>query len=174
METEIRDCTVEKTSNMLTKGYYGIGIFRGKTIENLGTLWRSADLFNASFMFTIAGRYRKQSSDTSLAYRNIPLYNYDTFDAFYQNMPYDCPLVGIEIDENSEDIQLFKHPKRCIYLLGAEDDGLPKTIITKCHKLIRLPGRFSFNVAVAGSLVMYDRIMKSLLNQSKNINNEYQ
>jgi tRNA G18 (ribose-2'-O)-methylase SpoU len=76
-------------------------------------------------------------------------------------MPYDCLLVGIEIDENSEDIQSFRHPMRCIYLLGAEDSGLPKAIIAKCHRLVRLPGRFSFNVAVAGSLVMYDRAMKS-------------
>jgi tRNA G18 (ribose-2'-O)-methylase SpoU len=156
-------------SNPFTKGYYGIGIFRGKTVENLGTLWRSADLFNASFIFTIDGRYKKQSSDTSLAYRNIPLYNYDAFDGFYQNMPYDCLLVGIEIDDSSENVQLFMHPQRCIYLLGAEDSGLPKTIIEKCHRLVRLPGRFSLNVAVAGSLVMYDRIIKSGISKNMQI-----
>jgi tRNA G18 (ribose-2'-O)-methylase SpoU len=166
MKTEIQECVVNRKSNRLVKGYYGIGIFRGKTVENLGTLWRSADLFQASFIFTIGRRYKRQSSDTSLAYRNIPLYNYDTFDVFYLNMPYGCPLVGIEIDDNSEDIQTFAHPKRCIYLLGAEDDGLPGAIISKCHRLIRLPGRFSFNVAVAGSLVMYDRVIKSCLNKN--------
>ncbi|MDR0683271.1 MAG: RNA methyltransferase [Dysgonamonadaceae bacterium] len=161
MRTATQNCSVEKTPSLLPKGYYGIGIFRGKTVENLGTLWRSANLFHASFIFTIGGRYKEQASDTSLAFRHIPLYNYVTFENFYQHMPYDCPLVGIEIDENSEDIQVFNHPKRCIYLLGAEDGGLPKEIMAQCHKLVRLPGRFSLNVAVAGSLVMYDRIMKS-------------
>jgi tRNA G18 (ribose-2'-O)-methylase SpoU len=154
--------TVKELPSSFMKGYYGIGIFRGKTNENLGTLWRSADLLHASFIFTIGGRYRKQSSDTSLAFRRIPLYNYATFEDFYQNMPYNCLLTGVEIDERSEDIQTFKHPERCIYLLGSEENGLPERIIAKCHKLIRLPGRSSFNVAVAGSLVMYDRFIKSL------------
>jgi tRNA G18 (ribose-2'-O)-methylase SpoU len=55
----------------------------------------------------------------------------------------------------------FVHPKRCIYLLGAEDNGLPREVMDRCHKLIQLPGRSCFNVAVAGSLVMYDRYIKS-------------
>ncbi|MDR0602867.1 MAG: RNA methyltransferase [Bacteroidales bacterium] len=160
MRTDIQNFVVKKTLDLHTKGYYGIGIFNSRFIENLGTLWRTADLFHASFIFTIGNRYKKHASDTSLAFRNIPLYNYATFDSFYQHIPYDCSLVGIEIDENSEDIQTFNHPKRCIYLLGAEDIGLPKEMLEKCHKLVRLPGRFSLNVAVAGSLVMYDRVMK--------------
>jgi tRNA G18 (ribose-2'-O)-methylase SpoU len=145
-----------------TDGYFGIGIFKGKTIENLGTLWRSADLFGAKFIFTIGGRYKKQSSDTSLAYRNIPLYNYETFEEFYKTMPYNCLLVGIEMDKNSESIQTFTHPQRCIYLLGSEDYGLSNEALSKCHQLVQLPGRFSFNVAVAGSLVMFDRFTKKL------------
>jgi tRNA G18 (ribose-2'-O)-methylase SpoU len=152
---------MEEMPFLFTKGYYGIGIFRGKTIENLGTLWRSADLFHASFIFTIGKKYRKQASDTSLAFQRIPLYNYATFENFYQHMPYNCPLVGIEMDERSEDIRTFKHPERCIYLLGSEENGLPLKIIERCHRLVRLPGRSSLNVAVAGSLVMYDRLTKS-------------
>jgi tRNA G18 (ribose-2'-O)-methylase SpoU len=161
MRTAIQDCAVGTALPLPTRGYYGIGIFKGKTAENLGTLWRTADLFGASFIFTIADRYRKQASDTSMAFRHMPLYNHATFEDFYQHMPYDCPLVGVEIDGDSEDIRAFKHPERCIYLLGAEDSGLPKEVLEKCYKSVRLPGRFSLNVAVAGSLVMYDRLMKS-------------
>ncbi len=54
----------------------------------------------------------------------------------------------------------FKHPERCVYLLGAEDIGLSKDAIDKCHKLVQLPGDYCMNVAVAGSIMMYDRHSK--------------
>jgi tRNA G18 (ribose-2'-O)-methylase SpoU len=145
-----------------TRGYYGIGIFNGKTIENLGTLWRSADLLGASFIFTIGKRYKKQASDTMLSFKHIPLYHYETFEDFYNSIPFDCQLIGIELDAKSRHIAQFKHPERAVYLLGAEDNGLSKEIIGRCHHLVQLPGRYSMNVAVAGSIVMYDRISKQI------------
>ncbi|MFK5282415.1 TrmH family RNA methyltransferase, partial [Lacticaseibacillus paracasei] len=50
------------------------------------------------------------------------------------------------------------------YLLGAEDHGLPDVVIQRCHRLVSLESvrTPSFNVAVAGSLVMYDRLIKGL------------
>ena len=51
----------------------------------------------------------------------------------------------------------FKHPDRAIYLLGNEISGLPSQILKQCQSLIKLPGEYSLNVAVAGSIVMYDR-----------------
>ena len=51
----------------------------------------------------------------------------------------------------------FSHPKRAVYLLGSEDNGLTRKAMDKCHALVRLPGERSMNVAVAGSIVMYDR-----------------
>jgi tRNA(Leu) C34 or U34 (ribose-2'-O)-methylase TrmL len=153
--------TIRDRELSYARGYYGIGIYQGKTVANLGTLWRSADVFSAHFIFTIGRKYKRQSSDTTKAYRKIPLYNYVDFETFYSNMPYDCPLVGVEISGRSESILSFTHPKRCIYLLGAEDNGLPPSILSRCHHLIQLPGRSCLNVAVAGSLVMYDRYLKS-------------
>lgn len=144
-----------------TRGYFGIGIFNGKTPENLGTLWRSADLLGAAFIFTIGRRYKHQATDTMKSYRNIPLYNYESFEDFIKSLPFDCQLIGIELDSKSVPIANFKHPERAIYLLGAEDNGLTKEAIDKCQKLVQLPGRFSMNVAVAGSIIMYDRISKT-------------
>ena len=142
------------------RGFFGIGILNGKTKENIGTLWRSADLLGASFIFTIGRRYKHQASDTLKTSRHIPLYHYETFGEFYKSMPHDCQLVGVELDEKSSYIAEFKHPERCIYLLGAEDNGLTSHSIEKCLHLVQLPGRASMNVAVAGSIVMYDRICK--------------
>lgn len=143
------------------RGYFGIGIQNTKTEVNTGTLWRSAKLLGASFIFTIGRRYQRQVSDTLKAYRSIPLYNYVDFNSFYSHLPYNCFLIGIELDEKASLLKNFMHPERCVYLLGAEDNGLTKEAISKCHKLIQLPGEFSMNVAVAGSIVMYDRISKN-------------
>lgn len=144
----------------MNRGYFGIGIQDVKTAENIGTLWRSAFIFGASFIFTIGNRYKRQASDTTQSWRHIPLYNYLSFDEFYNAMPYDCRLIGIELTDKSTPIQDFKHPERCIYLLGAEDSGLTTEAISKCHELIILPGSFCLNVSVAGSIVLYDRINK--------------
>lgn len=140
------------------RGFFGIGIQNTKTEMNVGTLWRSASIMGASFIFTIGRRYRKQASDTMKSWKHIPPYSHETFDDFYKSIPFDCQLVGVELDKSSVPISKFSHPERCIYLLGAEDNGLTTEAINKCHKLIQLPGDHCMNVAVAGSIVMYDRI----------------
>ena len=142
------------------RGYYGIGIFHPKTEVNVGTLWRSAFSLDALFIFTIGKRYEKQSSDTTATWRHIPLYHYTSFEEFNNYRPYDCKLIGVEISEKSIPIKNFIHPQRCIYLLGAEDHGLPNYVLEKCQYVIEIPSRFCLNVSTAGSIVMFDRINK--------------
>lgn len=144
----------------MKRGYFEIGIFRGKTSYNIGTLWRSAFQLGANGIFTVGARYPRQASDTVLAYRYVPMREYINFEDFYQHLPYDCRLVGIEM--GGKPLSGFAHPERAIYILGAEDDGLPKKVIEKCHYVISLEAKRteSYNVAVAGSLVMYDRMYK--------------
>lgn len=142
------------------KGYCAIGIFRGKTEHNIGTLWRSAYILGASYIFTVETRYKKQSSDVVRAWSRIPLFHYREFDDLLNNIPYDCRLIGVEIDDKAEWLHEFEHPQRAIYLLGAEDTGLPDYIKEKCHFLIKLPGNSSLNVGVTGSIILHDRATK--------------
>ena len=72
-------------------------------------------------------------------------------------MPKGVRIVGIEKTEAAENLEDFRHPKRCVYLLGAEDHGLTNNAIEKSHFLVQFPSTFSLNVAVAGSIVLYDR-----------------
>lgn len=147
-----------KTSNV--QGYYAIGVFNAKTEHNVGTLWRSAYILGASYIFTVGKRYKKQSSDVVRAWARIPYFHYDTFEDLLENIPYDCRLIGIELDDRAEFLHEFSHPKRAIYLLGSEDQGLPENILEKCHMLVKLPGNSSMNVGVTGSIVCHDRISK--------------
>ena len=139
------------------RGYFEIGIFHCKTYENVGTLWRSAYQLGAAGIFTIGRRFKKQASDTVKAYRHIPYREYNTLEEFLSNRPHDCVLIGIEQDGTP--LRHVVHPERAIYLLGAEDHGLTKEAISKCQHTIELDSvqMNSYNVAVAGSIVMYHR-----------------
>jgi len=140
-----------------TNEYFGIGILNGKTPENLGVLWRSAQNLGASFIYTIGNRYAKQASDTHDAVKAMPYYHYKDFQDFFEHLPKGTRIVGVEMTEQSLDLESFEHPRRCVYLLGAEDHGLTKEAIAHAHFLVQFPSTLSLNVAVAGSIVMYDR-----------------
>lgn len=144
----------------MARGYFEIGIYHSKAEVNIGTLWRSAFQLGANGIYTIGRRYKKQSSDTGKAWRNIPLRHYEDFDEFYSMLPFNSILVGVEF--GGENLSNYAHPDRAIYLLGAEDYGLPDEIMRKCHQIISIESirQPSFNVAVVGSIVMYDRLVK--------------
>jgi len=144
------------------RGYFGIGVFQPKTQENIGTLWRGAYQLGASFIFTIGKRYKKQCSDTYKTPRHIPMFEFDTYKSF-KKVLYDCIPIIIEFSQNSVPLKEFNHPKRCVYILGSEDNGLSKEIIKdiETHVEIESIRRQSFNVAIAGTLVMYDRMIKN-------------
>jgi tRNA (guanosine-2'-O-)-methyltransferase len=147
----------------MKRGFYGIGIYHGKKSVNIGTLWRSAFLYDADFIFTIGARYPKQASDTVMAYRHIPLWEFDTFEQFTSAMPKDSRLICVELSEKSKSLPTFVHPEQAVYLLGAEDAGLPEEIL-QGHTILQIPEAksFSMNVSVAGSIILYDRFVKSL------------
>ena len=142
------------------RGYFGIGCINMKTTHNYGTLFRTAQILEADFLFTIGAKFKPQASDTMKSWKHLPVFRYDTFEIFQECRPYDCRLVGIELDSKARPLKNYTHPERCMYLLGAEDVGISREVRDKCNDLIVLPGERSMNVAVAGSIVLYDRISK--------------
>ena len=143
-----------------SEGFFGIGIMHNVNHLNIGTLWRSAYILGASYIFTVDKKYKKQMSDVTKAWKKIPLYHYKTVDELYENLPASTKLVGIELTDDATPVSQFEHPERACYLLGNEQSGLSKVVLEKCHEVVSLPGNFSLNVAVAGSILMYDRIAK--------------
>jgi tRNA G18 (ribose-2'-O)-methylase SpoU len=141
-------------------GYYGIGIECCKTWANYGTLWRTARILDASFVFLIGRKFKKTFTDPQNSWRVLPVYSYECFDDFYKNLPYCCVLIGVEMGESVQQLEHFDHPERACYLLGSENNGLSRNALDHCHKMIKLRGEQSMNVAVAGSIVMYDRVVK--------------
>ena len=141
----------------MTRGYFEIGVYHVKSKCNIGTLWRSAYQLGAAGIFTIGRRYTGQASNTCKAERHIPLRHYTDWEEFCVGRPLGAQLVGIEMGGRS--LSTFTHPQRAIYLLGAEDHGLPDGIIRHCQHVVSLDAvrQASYNVSVAGSIVMYHR-----------------
>lgn len=145
-----------------TRGYFGIGIENPKREVNVGSLFRTAHLFGASFVFTVGHRrYVRQASDTTACQRHVPLLRFDTAAAAREALG--CPLVGVELDDRSIPLGQFSHPPQAAYLMGAEDHGLSRESLTACHHLIQIecPAPWSMNVANAGAIVIYDRARRT-------------
>ncbi len=142
------------------RGYFGIGIEGSKTPVNVGTLWRSAVNFGASFIFTVGHRYNQQACDTIKAERQVPLWRFDDLDDLLDHLPSNCPLIGVENAEDSRPLPGFFHPERACYILGAEDRGLGQATMEAATATVIIPSTRCLNVAVAGSIVLYDRLAK--------------
>lgn len=136
--------------------YFGIGIYYPKTEANVGSLFRSAYNFGASFLFTIGRRYTRTIMDTVDSVSQIPMYHYIDFDDFNTHRPQDCRLVCIERTVSSLPITTFCHFPTSIYLLGSEDNGIPPDITAK-NTTIHLDTKQCINVSHAGTCVMFHR-----------------
>jgi tRNA G18 (ribose-2'-O)-methylase SpoU len=144
------------------RGYFGMGTYNPKRELNTGTLYRSIFNFGGSYAFTIGSRYKVTRGDTCKHWKHVPSFSYDTFDEFLRSKPKDSILVGCEIDTRAHSLSNFVHPERAVYMLGAEDLGLPYDVRDKCDIIVSIPTKTfeSLNVSVAGSIIMYDRLLK--------------
>ncbi len=125
---------------------------------NLGNLMRSAHGFGASFTFTIGATYQalEARADTSKGQLHLPHYNWPSVDEM--DLPTGCRLVGVELLDDAIDLPSFRHPLRAAYILGPEQGSLSDALVARCDHVVRIPTRFCVNVAMAGAIVMYDRI----------------
>ncbi len=142
------------------RGYFGIGVEGVSKAMNVGNLFRSAHAFSASFCFTVAAAYSPAEggqADTSNAPNEIPLYAFDSVETLM--LPRGCAVVGVELDDRAVDLPSFRHPRRAAYVLGMERGSLSDSMVECCDFMVRIPTRFSLNLAAAGAVVMYDRMI---------------
>ena len=152
-----------RQSKQIPRGYFSIGVENISKPMNLGNLIRSAHAFGANSVFTISPHKRVienkdkiNKSDTSKSVNHLPYYEWEKIEDM--SIPRSCKIIGVEITEEAEDLQNFVHPLQAIYILGPEKGSLSKETLTRTDHVVRIPTRFSLNVAIAGAIVMYDRI----------------
>lgn len=144
-----------------TRGYFGIGAEGVSKSANVGALLRTAHAFGASFCFTLGTGFDARAgrnADTADTPAHVPLWRFG--DAADLRLPKGCRLVGIELHEDAADLPSFSHPLSAAYVLGPERSSLSPALLARCDHLVRIPTRFSLNLAVAGALVLYDRLLQ--------------
>jgi tRNA G18 (ribose-2'-O)-methylase SpoU len=141
------------------RGYFGIGVEGLSKPMNAGNLFRSAHAFGASFVFTIDSTYSRKlgKSDTSRTEQNLPFYNFES--VADMRLPQACKLVGVELLDEAVELPSFRHPRNAAYVLGRERGSLTPELIARCDHVIKIPTSFCINVATAGAVVMYDRLI---------------
>ncbi len=144
----------------IMKGYFGIGVEGISKPMNLGALTRTAHAFGASFVFTVAAVFDRRvanQADTSDASASVPVYDWPTLDDL--RLPVGCTMVGIELTPDAIELPSFRHPRAAAYILGPERGSLSPEATKLCEYVIKIPTKFCVNVALAGGLVMYDRVL---------------
>jgi tRNA G18 (ribose-2'-O)-methylase SpoU len=143
------------------RGYFGIGAEGVSKSANVGALLRTAHAFGASFCFTVGAGFDSRAgrlADTSNTQAHVPFWRYDS--AASLALPQGCALVGIELLEDAAPLPSFRHPLNAAYVLGPERSGLSAAMLARCGHTVRIPTRFALNLAVAGALVLYDRMLQ--------------
>ncbi|MEM7214577.1 MAG: RNA methyltransferase [Pseudomonadota bacterium] len=140
------------------RGYFGIGVEGISKPMNFGNLARSAHGFGASFIFTVAAAKRigTPQSDTTKSQDHLPWYSFEGVSEM--QLPDDCRLVGIELTPDAIELPSFRHPQKAAYVLGPEGGSLSPRMIERCEFTVKIPMEFCINVAMAGVVVMYDRM----------------
>jgi tRNA G18 (ribose-2'-O)-methylase SpoU len=141
------------------RGYFGIGAEGISKPMNLGNLIRSAHAFGASFVFLIDPHHTigDAASDTSQAEKQLPLYRFDAVQELA--LPKGCALIGVELLDEATLLPSFRHPLNAAYVFGPERSSLSPAMVAHCDHVVRIPTSFCINLAVAGAIVMYDRML---------------
>lgn len=143
------------------RGYFGIGVEGVSKSANVGALLRTAHAFGAAFCFTIGAGWDARAgrrADTADTPGHVPLWRFADLAAL--RLPQGCVLVGVELLDDATDLPSFRHPLNAAYVLGPERAGLSPELLARCRHVVRIPTRFSLNLAVTGALVLYDRLLQ--------------
>jgi tRNA G18 (ribose-2'-O)-methylase SpoU len=144
-----------------TRGYVGIGVEGVSKSANVGALLRTAHAFDAAFCFTVGAGFDARAArlaDTSDTALHVPLYRFRSLEELV--LPQRCALVGVELLDQADALPSFRHPLSAAYVLGPERAGLSAGLLARCDHVVRIPTKFALNLAVAGALVLYDRLLQ--------------
>ena len=144
-----------------TRGYFGIGAEGVSKSANVGALLRTAHAFDAAFCFLVGTGFDARagrSADTADTPAHVPLWRFSAPGDI--SLPERCVLVGVELLDDADELPSFRHPLNAAYVLGPERSGLSPALLARCRHVVRIPTRFALNLAVAGALVLYDRLLQ--------------
>jgi tRNA G18 (ribose-2'-O)-methylase SpoU len=131
--------------------------------HNVGSLVRTAHAVAATEVLLVGDRdWNVEAARTSELYTTI--HHLPDDNALRRHLSeQDWNLVAVELDERAVPLFEARYPDRPCFLLGAELDGLPEHLRREAALVVQIPqwGLVpSLNLAVAGSVVIYDYLGK--------------
>lgn len=144
---------------MNCRGYAAIGLFHPKNAINVGCAMRAAHVYGASLVVASPSRprYGHGSTDTTKAWRHIPMQNVDDL---HSVIPFGCVPVAIELVSGARSLVDYVHPERAFYIFGPEDGTLGDRVLDWCRDVVYVPGDRCMNLAACVNVVLYDRAAK--------------
>ena len=134
--------------------------------HNVGSLVRTAHAVAAEEVLLVGERdWNIEAARTAELYTTVT--RVPDADALRAHLAErDLKLVAIELDERAVNLFEAEYPERPCFLLGAELGGIPPELLDDAELVVQIPqwGLVpSLNLAVAGSVVIYDFLAKQRL-----------
>ena len=131
--------------------------------HNVGSLIRTAHAVAAEEAVLVGEReWNVEAARTAELYTTVTqLTDIDAFRNHLASQRWN--LVAVEIDQRAVSVFGAEYPERPCFLLGAELGGVPGELLEEAELVVQIPqwGLVpSLNLAVAGSIVLYDYLGK--------------
>ena len=131
--------------------------------HNVGSLVRTAHAVAAEEVVLVGDReWNVEAARTAELYTRVTqLSNAAAFRNYLEEKKWD--LVAVELDPRAVNLFDAAYPQRPCFLLGAELGGIPADLLGEAKLVVQIPqwGLVpSLNLAVAGSIVLYDFLTK--------------
>ena len=131
--------------------------------HNVGSLVRTAHAAAAEEVVLVGEReWNLEAAKTSELYTTVTqLADIDAFRCHLKARRWN--LVAVELDHRAVNVFDAVYPERPCFLLGAELAGVPDELLEEAELVIQIPqwGLVpSLNLAIAGSIVLYDYLGK--------------
>ena len=86
-------------------------------------------------------------------------------------IPFDCVPVAVELTPNAQRLERYQHPKRAMYVFGAEDGSLPPSVLAWCRDVVVIPAG-CLNISAAVNVCLYARTAQMLLEGAEEVPGE--
>ena len=136
-----------------------LALWRVSDPGNVGTLLRSADAFDAAVLLSngCADPFGPKALRAAMGSTfRVPLLGFELRDAVALVAEGGNPLEDVELERYST------------FVLGSERDGLPGEVLERCdvHATISVQNVESLNVAMTGTIVLYERARRDISRDS--------
>jgi tRNA(Leu) C34 or U34 (ribose-2'-O)-methylase TrmL len=142
----------------MKRGYAAIGLMNPKTNANVGGVLRAMACYEASMLAIQGTRYTRAATDTTKAYRHLPVVHGD----LRSLIPFDCVPVAVDLVDGARPLHTYQHPERAFYIFGPEDSTLGKDVLAWCPHRLYVPTNGCMNLAATVNVILYDRLAKQM------------